>query len=330
VSYIERHPTRKAWRVRWRSGGRGTPQKASEWFDAKSDAEAAQAVIDGRKQASKDLNKRTLLTLSEIVERWAKKKREKGKSKRYVDESAERLHLLFREREWKRLSDVSDTDSLPAGLYVLLRALLQFAHRHLGQPLPNLLPPDSPKRRPAHDLLTKEQVDELIRRAGEWCADTAAISHLVAVYGHRPQSLVGLSCRALRNGRLSLPVKSGDDVQHPLLPETVEMLEKVIKARKKDEPMFLDHEGEKWKDGHAFSSWWFHRVGDHRIGIYQLKRYALTRMLSVGLDVATIASITGHRTPQTILRYARTNQDRQREAIAAIAELSAPLVHPEK
>lgn len=53
-------------------------------------------------------------------------------------------------------------------------------------------------------------------------------------------------------------------------------------------------------------------------GIYQLKRRAISRMLAGGLDVATIASITGHRTPAGLLTYARTNEDRQRAALAVL------------
>jgi hypothetical protein len=322
VSYLERHPKRRAWRVRWREGGRGTPQKASEWFDNKDDAERAKQVADGKQAAAKKIDSRTLMTLYEIIQRWKKKKKEKGRSARYIDESADRLADLFADKEWTRTTDVCDTDTLTRGTFFLVRALLQFANTKLGQPIPQLDPPDAPKRRPMQDLLTKEAVDELIHKAAEWRIDTGAIAHLVAVYGHRPESLVGLPVKALKAGKLALPVKSGDDVEHPLLPETIELLQRVIKGRKKDDPMFLDHTGEKWKNGHAFSTWFFHRIGDHKVGIYQLKRYALTRMLSAGLDVATIASITGHRTPQTILKYARTNIDKQRAALKALEGLT--------
>ena len=51
------------------------------------------------------------------------------------------------------------------------------------------------------------------------------------------------------------------------------------------------------------------------------KRRAITRLLAAGQDPATIASITGHRTPAVILTYARTNEERQQSAIAAIERL---------
>jgi hypothetical protein len=72
--------------------------------------------------------------------------------------------------------------------------------------------------------------------------------------------------------------------------------------------------------------YWYHQVGENvtkdRPGIYNLKRYAVTRLLSQGLDVATIASITGHRTPAVILTYASTNYEQQKAAVAALEKIS--------
>jgi integrase len=63
----------------------------------------------------------------------------------------------------------------------------------------------------------------------------------------------------------------------------------------------------------------------HDAGVYALKRYAISRMLGLGLDPRTIASITGHRTVSLILdRYARTHEDRQRAALAALAAAGVP------
>lgn len=327
MSSIERHPKRKAWRVRWRVGGRGTPQKSSEWFDSKDDAEKAQMQVDGRKRAAKPAAGQTLMTMPEIISRWATKRNGK-RSERYLAEAADRLLDLCREKEWTRASDVTDTESLGVGVFRNLRVVLRFAHLHFGQPLPPLIPPDATKRRVEVDLLTPERIEELIALAREWCHGAADIAHIVATYGHRPQSLVQLKVSALGTSKLTLRVKSGDDVAHPLMAETVKMLRAHAKGRKPTDWLFLGPEGEPWADGHAYSQWFFHRIGDHQLGIYQLKRYALTRMIGAGLDVATIASITGHRHPQTILRYARTNQDRQKLAIKALEGLGAPGVPP--
>jgi hypothetical protein len=51
----------------------------------------------------------------------------------------------------------------------------------------------------------------------------------------------------------------------------------------------------------------------------------ITRLLAQGLDVATIAGITNSRTPAVILTYARSNDTKQKAAVAAM-ELN---VHPQ-
>ena len=96
-----------------------------------------------------------------------------------------------------------------------------------------------------------------------------------------------------------------------------------------DDAMIVSHQGKPWRSGAAFAYWWYHEVGDPLLalgviskaqrGIQNLKRYAISRLLGLGLDVETIRSITGHRTPAVILRYARTNEERQRTAINALA-----------
>lgn len=327
MSHLERHQTKKQWRVRWREGGRGSPQKSSEWYSKKVDAELFQAQIQGRKLAKKPASGRALMLLPEIIERWRERVKDK-RSERYVQETCDLLHKLVADKNWKHTNDVTETDTLNVGTYRLIRALLKFAHLRYGQPLPSLLPPDQPKKQPEADLLELPEVSALIAAAAEWSDGAGAIAHLVAMYGHRPESLVHLPCKAVRDGKLFLTVKSGDEVAHQLLKDSYLLLERLKGNRKPSEPLFLNAEGKPWKNGHAYSGFFFHRVGNHKLGIYQLKRFALTRMLSAGLDVATIASITGHRTPLTILRYARTNQARQKMALDAILALGAPSVLP--
>jgi hypothetical protein len=172
------------------------------------------------------------------------------------------------------------------------------------------------------------------------------LAHLVATYGHRPQSLAMLRVESVEltpAPRMKLPVKSGDTIRHPLLPETAELLARAI-GKRKTGPLLLDPLGKAWTSGAKASAWFWHQVGADTgekdkekrkpaIGIYQLKCYAISRMLDLKLDLKTIASITGHRTPAVLLRYARTNETRQLAALSALAgiqvsQISAPLVLP--
>jgi len=108
----------------------------------------------------------------------------------------------------------------------------------------------------------------------------------------------------------------------------VALLRKVIGKRKAG-PLLIAPTGKPWASGQHASAWFWHFVGAG-VGIYQLKSYAISRMLAGGLDLATVASITGHRTPAVLLRYARVNQDRQLAALRVISGDRATPVLPIK
>jgi hypothetical protein len=242
--------------------------------------------------------------------------------------------------------------ALKIGPWRLAKACLRWSRIYLGQPIDAGAIGRRPHRsatKPQRDLLTDAEVSELIDRAaaaGGHCG--RLLAHLVATYGHRPQSLVGLTIGSLEDGdppRLTLPVKSGDTIRHPVLPETVGLIRRAI-GRRKAGPLLLDPLGKAWTSGAKASAWFWHQVGadtDERdedkrkpaVGIYQLKCYAISRMLDLKLDLKTIASLTGHRTPAVLLRYARTNETRQLAALSALAtyqvtDKSAPHVLPTK
>lgn len=62
------------------------------------------------------------------------------------------------------------------------------------------------------------------------------------------------------------------------------------------------------------------KLGRHA-GIYNLKRWAITRMLRAAIDPATVALFTGHLDVNQVLRYAKSNADLQSEALAKLASL---------
>lgn len=335
MSYIEKVPNRKRWRLRWREGGRGTKKHTSEWFGSIKEVEAFQLLVDARVAAAKPLGKKLSVPLLECIERWKKRQEDRNvpRSRRYIDETAETLRALLKANKWTVTTDVKSMEHLGIGNYRLMRALLRFARDHCEQPLLSraLLPPDAPRRRPKKPLISPERVPELVAKATEWSYSNGVIAHIVAVYGHRPQSLVGLRPSAIEiknadRGWITLTVKSGDIIRHPLLPETVAALAHLIKDAKPKAPLFINHLAEEWTTGQAYSSWFYHCVGGDVEGIYDLKRWAISWMHAGGMDVATIASITGHRT-ETINRYLVSNEAKQAAALGVMAS-GAPKVPP--
>ena len=153
------------------------------------------------------------------------------------------------------------------------------------------------------------------------------IVHLVGHYGHRPESLAKLCAEDVQYGaqpKITLTVKGGDRITHPIAEETAERL-------RADPPPFRDYLTDlPYPSGWDISVRYRSRVGravcPDTPGIYALKRRAISAMLARGLDAATVASITGHRRPDVLIRhYARTNEDRQRRALVAIF---APPLNP--
>jgi integrase len=241
------------------------------------------------------------------------------------------LNRLAKEHSWKVTTDVKpvQVEGLRIGQRRAVLALLRFAAR-LDQPLdPRALRTEPPRRprRAKPPLLTDLQVGALLANASLLGGPSAAAyGHLLATYGHRPESLAKLTVAALQGDSLALPVKGGDDIRHPLLPESLALLRPLVEGRSPTAPLFLDHHGEPWGTGQRFADWWWKKVAPilkepSLRGVYHLKRFAITRMLGLGLDVATIASLTGHRTPSVILTYARTNEERQTAALTALRGL---------
>lgn len=345
MSYIEKVPGKKRWRLRWREGGRGTKKFTSEWFASVGEVESFQRLVDARVAAAKPLGKKLSVPLLEVIERWKAKQqgRRVPRGRRYIGETVATLQRLLSENKWTVTTDVKSCAHLGIGNFKLMRAILRFARDYCEQPLlPRaLLPPDAPRRRPKKALLPPERVPALVADASEWSYANGVIAHLVAVYGHRPQSLVGLAREAVElsfvgytpadkdpaQGWLTLPVKSGDMVRHPLLPDSIAALAHLAKKTlKPKEPLFINHLGEQWETGQAYSSWFGHCVGNDTEGIYDLKRWAISWMHAGGLDVADIASITGHRT-ETINRYLVSNEAKQAAALGIMAS-GAPKVPP--
>jgi integrase len=338
----------RTWRVRWRDGGRGSPHRSSERFKTKGEALAFLEAIEAKQTAAgpAPVVRLAPLTWTELTARWLKAQESAGSSFRHLEEC--RRSLARHTTTWRTAADATPeamaTLSMGAGKTV--RAILSWAQLHLSLTVdPRILAIRQTRRRvkaPERDLLPDHQVLALIDAATAKSPADGALCHLLATYGHRAESLVRLTTDALALDTapptITVTVKGGHVVRHPLLPATVAILRPVwAHARAHQQPaatgrpyLFAHtHLGRPYRTGHEFASWFQHRIGTGfngpgtSIGYYDaFKRWAISRMLEAGLDPKTIASITGHKTVSLILnRYARTNESRQTAALAALAAL---------
>lgn len=318
MAWLQRHG--RGWRVCWREGG---IERRGPILAPKAVAAAALRQVEAEQAARRPVRRGEALTWEALCRRW-QATRPVG---RYREQA---LQMLLR-LPWRTPGEVTAAAvaAQPPGRIRVIRSVLAYADG-LGLPIDpraaRQRPPAAP-RRPEVPLLSDGAVEDLIARAEAWSPADGAIAHLIATYGHRAQSLVGLPAGGvdLEDGTITMEVKGGDRIRHPLLPATVARLRPLVEAAAGPAaPLFVGHLGKPWKDGRAWAAFFAHHVsGSH--GYYQLKRYAITRMLGLGLDAKTVASITGHRTVSLLLNtYARTNETRQRAAIAALATQTRP------
>lgn len=349
MPWLDRHGD--GWRVVWREAGRGSPLCKSEVFDTKGAANAElharAALLKSRKRSG-----RAVVPWDQVRSRWLLFLKDQGRTPAYIAQAKAVLDRTT--AAWRTTDDATPASmaALKIGPWRLAKACLRWSRVYLGQQVDIGAVgrrPHRSTRKPEPDLLTDDQVAELVAKAARLGGLSGQVlAHLVSTYGHRPQSLAMLRVEGVELGavpRLTLPVKSGDTIRHPILPETAALLGRIIGRRRRG-PLLLDPLGKPWTSGAKASAWFWHQVGtdtDEKdktkrkpaIGIYQLKCYAISRMLDLKLDLKTIASITGHRTPAVLLRYARTNEARQLAALSALAanqvtDKSAPQVLPTK
>lgn len=311
----------KSWRVRWREGGRGSKLLSSPRFETKDEAEEFQRQLDARMEARKAPGGLPL-TGRQLAERWRIWLAKAGRTPRYVETAADRVIKSLGDDLLTHLS--RDTlRALPLGRRRVVQAALRWGRSELYAAIPEVclrLPISSPPRRVVPDLMTDDAFTSIQAAADAVSPSMGAIVHLVGSYGHRPESLAKLRRADIEAGppaRISLTVKGGDRIRHPIATETMKRLQAA--------PLpFIDpRTGKPFLDGWSIAVVYRSCLGRSRWkpepGIYALKRRAISTMLGRGLDAATIASITGHRRPDVLVRhYARTNEERQTKALTVI------------
>jgi hypothetical protein len=317
------------WRVRWREGGRGSTRHSSPQVSSKKAAQDWADQLE-RRLAAEAPQPGMVLSVSELVEAWRVYLRRAGRTNRYVQDEPDRVAAALGDG---LISDLTpgQIESLGKGKRGAVLAALRWGRKHLQISVRREcleLPPLQQRKKPKPDLMPDAVYDAIQVAADAISPSMGAIVHLVGTYGHRPQSLSQLPRSALDlstdPARLTLVVKGGDIVRHPVLAATVARLQPLAEGHG-SALLVSPWTGRPWKSGHEIAMVYRSAIGRSRWpaepGVYALKRRAISTMLARGLDPATIASITGHRRPDVLLRhYARTNETMQERALEVLAD----------
>ncbi len=200
-------------------------------------------------------------------------------------------------------------------------------------------PGASPKVRKR--LLTDVQIESIrAAAAGRGPRSRAIIGYLMR-YGARPITACRLRRRDLVGTTLTIEnAKHSGGWSHPVTPQEAQRWRALTKGPpwngSPDAPLFPHPQHDRaWQIRRGSASelalWYRYIATDadlptELMGIYNLKRRAITDMLSRGIDVATVALFTGHKTLDQVLTYTLTNNEKAAAALKLITEPPKP--HP--
>lgn len=243
----------------------------------------------------------------------------------------------------------------------LLRSVLSWARDALGQPVEHqVVKPRRARRGSAMPkelpgvLLSDGQVATLVERAGTHdgrpYAAGRALAHYLATYGARPITAARIQVGDVNlvAGELTLRhLKHAAPIVHALTQHTRDLLAPLCVGRSSTDPLFTTPPPSPRKDEQAFDPlkawpisqgrslsmlmWWRRTVckgvdglTTQARGIYNLKRYAITKMRQAGIDLETIARFTGHGNVRSLLIYTRSDTARTHEVLARVPSIRHP------
>jgi hypothetical protein len=319
--------------VRWREGGRDTKLQCSPIYRRKDEALAKARELGVQVIARRPMQQGADLTMCELLTRYRVRRLGEGARDSHVDRAIARVASLCDSHGWRRPRDVTpsavqewrQTGGSPrAG--AMLRAVLRWGMEMLDQAVDPralvALRPRAVRRRPKDQLPTAAQVAAWQAKADGYSASVGALIHCLSTYGWRPITAADLTVGDvdLDDSSIVTSVKGGDVVRHPLLPETVKRLRPLVAGRKGSAPLFIRPTVDAgWVAqsslGGSIPRWCADALG---MKSYDLKRWAISRMLDRGLPPQTVALFTGHRTIGQVLRYARTNDEQARAALSVM------------
>lgn len=347
MAWVERDP-RGGYRVRWRAGGVESSKLTAGPFTTRGEAESVAAHIEGKVAATRPLTASRAagapIPLVEIAERWAAAGIADGScTPQYTREVCAVIIKLARERGWTWTTSVTpaaiDDWRIERGGRVIrscsyLGSVLRWAASRMKQDVDpdTLVAIKAPKRkRKVRSFLIESTLVEKYQRRADACgANCGALVHCLSTYPWRPIMAAKLLISDLDLAGATVTHRGlkggGDDLMHPLTDETVARLVEITTGRPATAPVFLNpRDGQAWSwDGRQktpISDWWRIHIEDRKaFGVYELKRFVISSMLSAGIPPQDIAAFSGHRVLAQVLAYARTNLDRARAAMALMAK----------
>lgn len=240
-------------------------------------------------------------------------------------------------RDAKRAAAEADESRTRTSSIRYLLAALRWAAAEKGVAVrPEVLtykPPRElrPPRRAKPPLLTDQQVLDIRRLAEGYGPRAASVVEYLLTYGARPTTACKLVRGDLDPVRLELHIekaKHSGGWRHPVQrPHVAWRMLANWQDADDGAPLFPHYrEDRAWQlddDGSAKElCWWYQSTIAKRlkfpqelIGIYNLKRWAITNMLARGIEPATVANFTGHMQLSQVLVYTTTNEERGRAVL---------------
>ncbi len=315
------------WRVRQFLGGK---LKTVATASTKADAVNFLRRVEEQERARGSVPRGSQLALSEILARWEKAKVGSGNDPLHTAATTSKLRNLVTSRNWSTTASVSAlavSDYKQAGgshrTGCYLAAVLRWARDTLDQYVDpkalTALRSGKTGRRPSPALMAGETVADAMRKAESMSASAGTLVHCLSTYGWRPITAARLTVSDFdpEGQTITCRVKGGDVVRHLLLEETVQRMAALVAGREPEAPLFLDpRTGEAWEVQRGISEWSRNHL---RLKVYDLKRYAISTMLGRGAPAQDVAAFTGHRTISQVLRYSRSNEERQMATLKAIS-----------
>lgn len=299
--------------------------------NTKAEALVIKARLDEEERARSSIIYGSQLPMSEVLTRWRNARVGDGNDPLHTENAEVRMRNLCAARNWQGTSSITPLaisdyrrDGGSPRTCSFLAGVLRWARDTLDQHVdPKVLPAlraGKAGRRPSPELLADSHVAAIEATAAGMSHSAGALVHCLATYGWRPITAARLRVSDFDQvaGAITCQVKGGDEVRHLLLPETVELLRLRAAEAAPSEPLFLDpRTAAAWDLRGGISRW----SRDHlKTKVYDLKRYAISSMLDRGIPPQHIASFTGHRTIAQVLKYARSNEVRQRAALALMGK----------
>lgn len=344
-------PYKGGWRARWRSG---TSKPAGP--KCATEAEAKRwAVLNGHEQANDP-------TLTFVLDEWARgRAAEHSIAPTYIREVQADLTALFTNQKWARVSDLTypavhqwQLDAKGVNVrrpLAYLLSVLRWCRKPLGLTIDqDLLLWRFPRRRrgaPKRGLIDYPQMKLVLEHAMGISKHVYAILHYLSIYGARPATACALTIGQVDFKRQTIRVsaKTSGGWEHPILPETAEVLAWCVGDRPSTAALFLKPftgtgrnrtkvPSQPWAlnrygEAEQLGKWYARNLGEKYLpanvqGIYDVKRHAITMALRAGIDPVRIARWTGHRSIGQILLYGRADDAGTKAALTQLEAWRAP------